>query len=92
MTQRYYLGSCEYKWSHAHKDMEHIWVQRELGNELFKQCNQPGYELDYVRSNSQKLPEDVYCRCDVYVDITDEKQAVLFALRGHLEVQEAAKR
>lgn len=72
--------------------MEHIWVRRELGEELYAQCNQPGYELDYIRSNSQTLPEDVYCRCDVYVDIHDEKQSLLFALRGHLEVQEAAKR
>jgi hypothetical protein len=92
MTVRYYLGSCEYKWTHAHTDMEHIWVRRELGEELFAQCNQQGYELHYTRSNSQIFPEDTYCRCDCYVDITDHKQAVLFALHGHLEVQEAAKR
>ena len=87
MTVRYYLGTCEYKWSHAHKDMEHIWVRRELGDELFAQCNQPGFKLVYIRSNSQTLPEDVYCRCDVYVDVEDSRQAVLFALQGHLEVQ-----
>ena len=92
MTVRYYLGSCEYKWTHAHKDMEHRWVQRERGTELFKQCNQPGFELVYIRSNSQTLPDDVYCRCDVYVDVEDSKQALLLALRGHLEVQAAAKR
>ena len=89
---RYYLSSCEYKWTHAHSDMEHIWVRRELGEELFAQCNQPGYELDYIRSNSQTLPEDAFCRCDVYVDITDQKQAVLFALKGHTPVHEAVKR
>ena len=72
--------------------MEHIWVRRELGEELFAQCNQPGFELHYIRSNSQTLPDDVYCRCDVYVDIHDEKQSLLLALRGHLEVQAAAKR
>lgn len=86
---RYYLGSCEYKWTHAHKSMEHMWVQREIGTEAFKQCNQPGFELVYIRSNSQTLPEDIYCRCDVYVDVEDSKQAVLFALMGHLEVHKA---
>ena len=86
---RYYLGTCEYKWTHAHKSMEHMWVQREIGTELFKQCNQPGFELVYQRSNSQTLPEDIYCRCDVYVDVEDSKQAVLFALQGHLEVHKA---
>ena len=86
---RYYLGTCEYKWTHAHKSMEHMWVQREIGTELFKQCNQPGFELVYIRSNSQTLPEDIYCCCDVYVDVEDSKQAVLFALQGHLEVHKA---
>jgi len=86
---RYYLASCEYKWTHAHKQMEHLWVRRELGDELFKQCNQPGFDLVYIRSRSQTLPEDVYCRCDVYVDVEDSRQAVLFALRGHLEVPRA---
>lgn len=83
---RYYLASCEYKWSHAHKDMEHLWVRRELGDELFKQCNQPGFELVYIRSRSQTLPEDVYCRCDVYVDVQNERQSTLFALQGYTAV------
>ena len=78
---RYFLGQCEYKWSHAHKDMEHIWVRRELGDELFLQCNQPGFDLVYVRSDSQTLPGDTYCRCDIYVDVEDSKQATLFALK-----------
>lgn len=79
--KRYYLASCEYKWSHANKDMEHMWVRRELGDDLFKQCNQPGFELVYIRSNSQTLPEDIYCRCDIYVDVEDSKQGMLFALK-----------
>ncbi len=80
---RYYLASCEYKWSHAHKDMEHLWVRRELGDELFKQCNEPDFELVYLRSNSTTLPEDVYCRCDVYVDVVNERKSTLFALQGY---------
>jgi hypothetical protein len=69
--------------------MEHMWVRRELGEELYAQCNQPGFELVYIRSNSQTLPEDVYCRCDVYVDVEDSKQSTLFALRGHTAVNQA---
>jgi hypothetical protein len=69
--------------------MEHMWVRRELGEELYAQCNQPGFELVYIRSNSQTLPEDVYCRCDVYVDVEDSKQSTLFALRGHTPVNQA---
>jgi hypothetical protein len=69
--------------------MEHMWVRRELGEELYAQCNQPGFELVYIRSNSQTLPEDVYCRCDVYVDVEDSKQSTLFALKGHTAVNQA---
>ncbi len=62
-------------------EMEDIWVQRELGDELFKQCNQLGYELVYIRSSSTTLPSDIYCRCDIYVDIEDPKQSTWFALK-----------
>ena len=88
-TTRYFLASTEYKWSHAHKHMEHMWVRRELGEELWAQCNQPGFELVYIRSRSQTLPEDVYCRCDVYVDVADSRQSTLFALQGHTPVNQA---
>jgi hypothetical protein len=27
------------------------------------------------------MPENIYCRCDIYVDIPDDKQATLFALK-----------
>lgn len=83
---RYYLGSCEYKWTHAHKSMEGIWVRREIGEQLFKQCNQPGFNLVYIRSNSQTLPNDIYCRCDIYVDVQDTRQGLLFAMHGYKEV------
>jgi hypothetical protein len=86
---RYYLTSCEFKWSHAGTQMENVWVQRELGDELYKQCNQTGFNLVTVHSNSQTLPEDMYCRCDVYVDVADSKQSLLFALQGHQEVPPA---
>ena len=78
---RYYLANCEFKWSHVGTRMENIWVQRELGDELYKQCNQVGFNLAMIHSNSQTLPSDMYCRCDIYVDVENSKQGMLFALK-----------
>lgn len=61
--------------------MENVWVQRELGDELYKQCNQDGFNLAMIHSNSQTLPSDMYCRCDIYVDVENSKQGTLFALK-----------
>jgi hypothetical protein len=49
--------------------MEDLWVRRELGEELSKYIATKGYDLVFVRSNSQTMPEDIYCRCDIYIDI-----------------------
>lgn len=78
---RYYLDMCEYKWTHAKQKMEDMWVMRQLGQELYKACLQPGFNLVYIRSNSQTLPGDIYCRCDIYVDVENHKQGTLFALK-----------
>lgn len=77
---RYYLASTEYKWSHARKPrMENMWVMRELGQELWKQVNQDGFELVLIRSQSQSL--DRFCRCDIYVDVDNNKEGTLFAIK-----------
>ena len=78
---RYYLKSCEYKWTHAHTSMEQIWTMRELGTELYKTIEENNWELVLLRSNSQTLPEDIYCRCDIYVEIPDTKQGTMFVLK-----------
>ena len=52
-----------------------------LGEELAKHVATKGYDLVLIRSKSQTMPEDIYCRCDIYVDIPDDKQATLFALK-----------
>lgn len=83
---RYYLGSCEYKWSHAKTSMENMWVMREIGTELYKTIESNNWEWKLMRSNSQTLPDDVYCRCDIYVEIPDSKQATLFALKYSKQV------
>jgi hypothetical protein len=78
---RYYLGQCEYKWTHAGTDMETLWVRRELGEELFEQCNQDGFSLSYDRSSSTSLPGDIYCVCKIYLDIASGKDDTWFALK-----------
>lgn len=78
---RYYLGSCEYKWSHAKTSMEKMWVMRELGSDLYKTIEENHWDWKLLRSNSQMLPEDIYCRCDIYVEIPDTKQATHFLLK-----------
>ena len=61
--------------------MEQLWIRRELGDEVYKTIEANGWEWKLLRSNSQTLPEDVYCRCDIYVEIPNSKQATLFALQ-----------
>ena len=78
---RYYLGSCEYKWKHAETDLEPVWIQREVTVEVYKLIEENDWEWVWLRSNSQTLPGDVYCRCDIYVEIPDSKQATYFVLK-----------
>ena len=78
---RYYLSSCEYKWTHAETSMEQIWIMRELGDELYKTIESNNWEWKLFRSKSQTLPGDIYCRCDVYVEIPDTKQGTMFVLK-----------
>ena len=77
---RYFVGSCEMKWSHKDR-MEQMWIQRELGDKLFEEIQQDWCEVVIHRTNSQSLHGDTYKRCDIYVDIEDNPQATLFALK-----------
>ena len=77
---RFYLGSCEMKWSHSDR-MEQIWIQRELGDDLFNEIQQDCYEVVIIRSNSWSMPGDTYKRCDILVDIEDKHRAFMFALK-----------
>ena len=85
---RYYLASCEYKWTHAKTKMEHMWIMRELGTELYKTIETNNWQWKLIRSNSQTLPDDTYCRCDIYVEIPNSKQATLFALKYNITAVE----
>jgi hypothetical protein len=78
---RYYLGTCEYKWSHKGTNMEQLWVRRELGDELFKTVESNNWEWVLLRTQSNTLPDDVYCRCDIYADSYDDKLDTHFVLK-----------
>ena len=58
-----------------------MWIMRELGTDLYKHIESNGWEWKLLRSNSQTLPEDIYCRCDIYVEIPNTKQGTVFALK-----------
>lgn len=77
---RFYLATVEMKWEHTGKT-EQLWIKCKLGDELFEEIQQDWYKVVILRSNSQSLPGDMYKRCDIYVDIEDERRATLFALK-----------
>ena len=78
---RYYLGQCEYKWTHAHTAMEHIWIRRELGDELYKIVESNNWDWHLLRTSSTSLPGDMYCRCDIYVESNNNKLDTHFTLK-----------
>jgi len=78
---RCYLGQCEYKWTHADTSMEQLWIMRELGKELYTTIESNGWKWKLLRSDSQTLPGDIYCRCDIYIEIPDTKQGTMFVLK-----------
>jgi hypothetical protein len=61
--------------------MEQMWVMREIGSEIYKFIETNGWKWKLLRSESQTIPGDIYCRCDIYVDIPDTKQATFFVLK-----------
>ena len=78
---RYYLGQCEYKWTHKGTQIELLWVRREIGEDLFKEVEQRNWKWTLLHSNSQSLPSDIYCRCDIYVDTDESKHSTWFTLK-----------
>tara|TARA_B110000879_G_scaffold102322_1_gene138313 strand:- start:154 stop:369 length:216 start_codon:yes stop_codon:yes gene_type:complete len=61
--------------------MEILWVRRELGDDIFEAVESNGWKWTLLRSESQTMPGDIYCRCDIYAEIPDSKQATLFTLK-----------
>ena len=53
----------------------------ELGDELYKTVESNNWEWQLLRTSSTSLPGDIYCRCDIYVEIPDSKQATYFILK-----------
>ena len=78
---RYYLGQCEYKWTHANTNIEHLWIRRELGDELYKIVESNNWDWHLLRTSSTSLPGDMYCRCDIYVESNNNKLDTHFVLK-----------
>ena len=72
--------------------MEQIWIRRELGEELYKTIESNGWDWKLLRTGSQTVPADVYCRCDIYVDVPNNKTCTEFLLKySHVKVVERFK-
>ena len=82
-----YLGSCEYKWTHKDTHMERMWVQREVGADVYKTVEENGWDWVLKRSNSRSLPGDIYCRCDINVMMHESKAATHFILKHSEKVK-----
>ena len=78
---RYYIGQCEYKWSHVNKPMESLWIRRAIGDDIFKTVEENDWHWVWIHSNSQTLPGDTYCRCDIYVEIPNSTKGTWFMLK-----------
>ena len=78
---RYFVGQCDFKWSHRGLKAEQLWVRREVGDELYKEVELRGWKWFLMHSQSQTA--DRFCRCDIYVDIPDpdSKYATLFPIK-----------
>ena len=61
--------------------MEQLWVRRELGDELFKTVESNNWEWVLLRTQSNTLPGDTYCRCDIYADSNDNKLDTHFMIK-----------
>lgn len=78
---RYYLGQCNYKWSHAHNAMEKLWVRREIGKELFENIETNNWQWVLIRIKSTSLPGDVYCTTLIQVESNNDELDTLFLLK-----------
>lgn len=78
---RYFLGQCEYKWSHAESNLEQLWIRRELGDDLYSTVEANGWEWVLLRTKSISLPGDTYCRTLVYAESNNDKQDTHFVLK-----------
>jgi len=78
---RYYLGQCEFKWTHAFTHMEQYWIRRKLGDKLYDTIELNNWKWSLIHSSSTHLPGDLYCRCDIYTVSDDDKRDTYFLLK-----------
>ena len=77
---RYYLGMVECK-THHNERMENIWIRQTLGEEMYKDINQDWCKVILMRSNPVGLPEDIFKRIDIYVEIENPLRATWFSVK-----------
>lgn len=78
---RYYLGQLEYKWTHAHTELEHVWIRQTTGDTVYNTVANNNWEWVLLRTRSQSLPPDIYCRTLVYADSQNDKRDTHFQLK-----------
>jgi hypothetical protein len=61
--------------------MEKLWVRRELGEDLFRTVEENNWIWVLIRTKSNTLPDDIYCRTLIYVDSNDDKLDTHFVLK-----------
>lgn len=76
-----HLGSCEYKWTHANTSMEQMWIMRKVGTETYKQVEENNCKWILEHTSSRTLPSDIYCCCNISVEMPDTKEATHFIIK-----------
>ena len=79
MEHKLYINSVSMKHTHSGR-LRDLWVRRELGESLYKDCCTAG-KLLYVESNSTLLPSDTYKTVDVYLKFKCAKDKFWFQLK-----------
>ena len=78
---RYYLGYCDFKWTHVDTHMEHIWVRRQVGDEIYALVESNSWQWHLDRQSTPSLPEETYCRCSIHVDVPHTPEGTHFKLK-----------
>ncbi len=78
---KHYVGSCEYKWTHVGSPMEKLWIQRAVGNELYTTVEKNNWCWALKHTKAFSIPGDIYCHCEIFVELPDANQSTLFLLK-----------
>jgi hypothetical protein len=68
------------KWTHKDK-LRDLWVQRQLGDELYTELQSDYVDLVYIEVPSWHMPNDMYKDVQVFAEIRDPKMSMWFKLK-----------